>query len=73
MPMTEKDFLELIKSEGCTVEPTARGHYKILDEKGHMLSGYAKTHGKRTKRNEIKDCYVRAFKRALELKHQQQS
>lgn len=73
MPMSEKEFLKMVAEANCTTETTAKGHGIVYDEKGKFLSGYAVSHGKRTKRGEVPDSYVRNFKRALQVKREREA
>ncbi len=67
MPMTLKAFLKFIEENGHSATINKKGHYKIADENGQFLSAFAVSHGKNTKGSEIKDCYIRNYKKAIEL------
>ncbi len=66
MPIPYRKFKGLVEAEFCTIEITKQGHGKIWYE-NVLVSTFAKTHGKNTKRDEIKDVYVKDFMKKVQL------
>jgi hypothetical protein len=64
-PMPLHKFRKLVKSAKCTIQPTKNNEWEIFDDQGNWVSGFSVTHGKNTKGNEVKDCYVKEFKKAM--------
>jgi len=66
MPVPYRKFKALIEAELCSIEMTKQGHGKIWYQ-GVLVSTFAKTHGKNTKRDEIKDVYVKDFIKKMQF------
>jgi hypothetical protein len=63
MPMDLRRLVKLLKSHGYTVERTQKGHYAVIDSRGDGVCTFAAGHGKTSKRDEIKDPYLRQIQR----------
>ncbi len=66
MPKKLREIQDLIKRAGCTIQTTKKGHFLVLNKKGVQIASFAATHGKKTKRDEVLDVYVKKIKKALE-------
>ena len=64
-PVEYHKFLRQIKAEGCTVDDSRYPHRIEIYYQGKFVSAFATTHGKRTKRDEVKAPYVRNFQKAI--------
>lgn len=65
MPLSARKLRIEIKASNCTVEPTAGGHYLVLDPDGNPICGFAINHKRGGKRGEVLDVYVKAVRNAL--------
>lgn len=70
MPTKLRNLLALIKESGCYTETTSKGHYLVLNKKGMTIASFGVAHGKRTKRDEVLDNYVREVRKALERQNE---
>jgi len=66
MPVDLRQLLSEIKANGYGVTQTKQGHYWVVDSTGAKLVPFAVTHGSKTKRNQVKDNYVRAVRKAIQ-------
>lgn len=65
MPISYKKFKEMVEAAGCAIVEVTQHNSKIVDENGLFVSGFARSHRKGAKRDEIDDCYVRNFQKSV--------
>ena len=69
-PLPFHRFQQLVKSYGCVM--VMKGTHGEIFKDGVPVGGFAVTHGKHTKGNEVKPFYVRRFlKNIMLVEHQQ--
>lgn len=61
--LTEKEMLREIKSAGCSVKRTAKGHYLVLDSLGNVIESFAVGHG--ANKGMVNAPYVSKVRKAL--------
>ena|GEM_PF-2838894 len=64
-PLSLRRFRKLVSVYGCNVVRTSL-EWQIVDREGKYVSGFAVTHGNRTKGNEVKPVYVRQFLKRIQ-------
>lgn len=64
MPLSIKAFLEMLQADGCTWEIDANGHYRVY-WKELFVTGFAVSHGKKTKGGEVWDQYKFTYRSRL--------
>jgi hypothetical protein len=66
LPLEERKLLKEINARGCFVQPTGKNHYKLIDPRGNLLTTFAVSH-KRGSKREVKDVYVRLVRASLAM------
>lgn len=59
-PMSLRRFHRLVKQYACAIVRTS-SEWQVIDSNGKYVTGFAVTHGRRTKGNEVKPIYIQKF------------
>lgn len=65
MPISYREFKKMVKEAGCKIDEKGLPHLGRILKDGILVSTFSVTHSKRGKSNEVKDVYIRRFRKSI--------